>query len=116
MVRIIEPEPLSLPVAVTRRQFKKLKCKKSNLPFPGANVNRCLELWNQGFKSSLIAWNATLRQPFSSGTLLSNEVRLVWGIVFKSLAPLDEDDERWRIVENVVRPFPPSSLASKYWS
>ncbi|KAJ2911358.1 hypothetical protein MD484_g9056, partial [Candolleomyces efflorescens] len=75
-VRIIEhPTSLALPIGLTRRQFKKTQCKKSNLPFPGAHANRCRELWDQRVKASLIAWNATLRQPFSSSTILSNEVR-----------------------------------------
>ncbi|RXW13789.1 hypothetical protein EST38_g12065 [Candolleomyces aberdarensis] len=104
-VRVIEPEPVTLPLAITRRKFKKEQCKKSNLPFPAAHVNRCLVLWNQRFKSTLIAWNATLRQPFSSGTLLSTEVKLVREKVFGSLAPLDKDDDHWHIVEIVAGDF-----------
>lgn len=64
-----------------------------------------MEKWDRRFKSTLITWNGTLRQPFSSGTLLSNEVRVVWGLVFGDLAPLEDDDERWPIVETVVCPF-----------
>ncbi|RXW11861.1 hypothetical protein EST38_g13994, partial [Candolleomyces aberdarensis] len=104
-VRIVEPPPPSLPLAITRRKFKKEHCKKSNLPFPPALANRCRELWDHQFKSTLIAWNAALRQPFSSGTLLSSEVRVVWRKVFKDLAPLEDDDERWAIVETVAGDF-----------
>ncbi|RXW11891.1 hypothetical protein EST38_g13966 [Candolleomyces aberdarensis] len=59
----------------------------------------------RGSQSTLIAWNAALRQPFSSGTLLSSEVRVVWRKVFKDLAPLEDDDERWTIVETVAGNF-----------
>ncbi|KAJ2925767.1 hypothetical protein H1R20_g11326, partial [Candolleomyces eurysporus] len=104
-VRILEPTASTLPIAITRQKFKKEQCKKSNLPFPAAHANRCRELWDQRFKSTLIAWNATLCQPFSSGTLLSTEVKSVWEKVFGDLAPLDEDDERWCIVETMAGDF-----------
>ncbi|KAJ2915281.1 hypothetical protein MD484_g5121, partial [Candolleomyces efflorescens] len=104
-VQVVEPEAGILPLSITRRKFKKEYCKKSNLPFPERNASRCLALWNHGFKSTLIAWNATLRQPFSSGTLLSSQVKTAWEAVFGNLAPLDEDDERWHIVEIVAGDF-----------
>ncbi|KAJ2913902.1 hypothetical protein MD484_g6518, partial [Candolleomyces efflorescens] len=104
-VRVIEPPAPSLALAVSRRRFKKDQCKKSNLPFPGHNANRCRDLWDKNFKSTVIAWNGSLRQPFSSSTLLSSEVRVIWGKVFKDLAPLDDDDDRWDIVEAVTADF-----------
>ncbi|KAJ2930591.1 hypothetical protein H1R20_g6507, partial [Candolleomyces eurysporus] len=76
-VCIVEPAPPALALAVSRCRLKKDQCKKSNLPFPGVHANRCRTLWDKAFKSTLIAWNATLGQLFSSGTLLSSESALV---------------------------------------
>ncbi|KAJ2930448.1 hypothetical protein H1R20_g6647, partial [Candolleomyces eurysporus] len=101
-VCIIEPTPPTLPIVITRHQFKKEQCKKSNLPFPVTHANHCCKLWYQQFKPTLIAWNVMLCQPFSSRTLLSTQVQSVWAKVFRKLAPLNEDDDRWHIVETVA--------------
>ncbi|KAJ2913022.1 hypothetical protein MD484_g7398, partial [Candolleomyces efflorescens] len=104
-VRVTEPAAPAFALAVSRRRFKKDQCKKSNLPFPSANANRCFDRWDKRFKSTAITWNGSLRQPFSSSTLLADEVRVIWEKVFGALAPLDDDDERWYIVEVVTADF-----------
>ncbi|KAJ3530500.1 hypothetical protein NMY22_g8548 [Coprinellus aureogranulatus] len=87
------------------RVYKKEDCRMPNLPYPGQFASRCRVKYKREYKSTVLAYVASLDEPFASGTYLGEELHIIWPEVFGSMAPLRPNDTRWFIVENVTNDF-----------
>ena len=87
-VKIVEPVALDLPSGPTGRRPKKEKYTIASLPFPrgAAGVSYTRE-WRKSFKSTLIHWAATLKDPFGTNAVTDMEdvVTEIWKAVFPSI-------------------------------
>jgi hypothetical protein len=71
------------------RRVKKEKYTLASLPFPrGAASTSYTREWRKSFKSSLIQWASTLKDPFGTNAVKNSEdiITELWKTVFPSIA------------------------------
>lgn len=89
-VKVVEPVPAALDASFRgARRMKKEKYTLTSLPFPrGATSTTYIREWRRHFKSTLIHWAATLKDPFGTNgsTSMEDIVTDIWKAVFPSIA------------------------------
>jgi hypothetical protein len=88
-VKVVEPAPATLDPSSGPggRRVKKEKYTLASLPFPrGAETMSYTREWRKSFKSTLIHWAATLKDPFGTNAVMGDIVTEVWMAVFPSIA------------------------------
>jgi hypothetical protein len=90
-VKIVEPAPVVFDPSsgASSRRLKKEKYTLASLPFPrGAASSTYTREWRKCFKSTLIHWAATLKDPFGTNAVTGMEdiITEIWTATFPSIA------------------------------
>jgi hypothetical protein len=104
-VKVVEPAPVAFdPSSGSGRRPKKEKYTLSSLPFPrGATSTTYAREWRKLFKSTLIHWAATLKDPFGTNAVTGMEdiITEIWKAVFPSIANEVDGSSRQAIIHLV---------------
>ena len=85
-VKIVEPAP-DLSSNSSGHRVKKEKYTLASLPFPrGLASTSYTREWRKSFKSTLIHWAATLKDPFGTNAIMEDVIAEIWKAVFPSVA------------------------------
>jgi hypothetical protein len=104
-VKILEPTPVDPSVSAGGHRVKKEKYTLSSLPFPrGASLSYTRE-WRKSFKSTVIHWAATLKDPFGTNSVMEDIITEVWRAVFPSFANEVVGGSRQAIIHLVSSPL-----------
>jgi hypothetical protein len=90
-VKVVEPAPVTFNLSSSAhgQRLKKEKYTLASLPFPrGAASTTYTRDWRRYFKSTVIHWAATLRDPFgtNAATDMEDVITEIWKAVFPSIA------------------------------
>lgn len=85
-VKIVEPPALDPSSSAINHREKKEKYTLASLPFPRGAASAYTRNWRKAFKSTLIHWAATFRDPFGTNAVLENIIPEIWKAVFPTIA------------------------------